>query len=79
MSKLSKKLARAMMEGTVVVSNSTAGEIAVWIPTTDGGEKRLFLSAYSETELAPKHTDAPFLKRSRNLHNLLRKGALRIK
>lgn len=78
MSKTSKKLARAMMEGAVTVVNSTAGEVGVWIPTEEGDEKRIFVPAYGKAELAPKHTKAPLLKRSRNLHDLLRKGALRV-
>ena len=78
MSKISKKLARAMTEGTVIVSNSTAGEVGVWLPTREGPEKRVFIPAYGEAELAPKHTDSTMLKRSRNLHTLLRKGSVRI-
>jgi hypothetical protein len=79
MSKLSKKLARAMMEGTVVAENGTAGEVSVWIPTRDGEERTVVIPPYGEAELAPKHTDGPLLKRSRNIHTLLRKGHLRIK
>ncbi len=78
MSKTSKKLARAMIEGAVTVMNSTAGEVGVWVPTPDGDEKRVFIPAYGTAELAPKHTEAALLKRSRNLPTLLRKGALRV-
>ena len=78
MSKTSKKLARAMIEGAVTVMNSTAGEVVVWIPTPDGDEKQVLVPAYGKAELAPKHTDASLLKRSRNLPALLRKGALRV-
>lgn len=79
MSKLSKKLARAMTEAKVVAANSTAGEVSIWIPTREGGEKTVVVPAYGEAELAPKHTDSQLLKRSRNLHTLLRKGVVRIK
>ena len=78
MSKLSKKLVRAIAEGKVEVQNSTAGEIGVWVPTMEGTEKRVFIPPYGKAELAPKHTEPAQLKRSRNLHTLLRKGAARV-
>jgi len=79
MSKVSKKLARAITEGKVVVANATAGEVGVWLPSRDGEEKRIFISPYGSAELAPKHTDAELLRRSRNLHTLLYNGSVRIK
>jgi len=78
MSKLSKKLARAIAEGKVEVANNTAGEVGVWFPNKEGEEKRVFVPAYSKAELAPKHTSPELLRRSRNLNTLLYQGRLHI-
>jgi hypothetical protein len=75
---MSKKLAIAIAERKVVVYNRTAGEAIVFLPTPEGEEKRVLVPGHAKIELAPKHTDAHLLKRSRNLKNLLYKGVLRI-
>jgi hypothetical protein len=75
----SKKLNTALISGKVVVKNFTAGEIMVKIPLREGGVRTLYIAAHSETELAPKYTDAMLLHRSPNLSTLLYRGQLRIR
>ncbi len=75
---MSKKLARAMVEGKVIVYNVTSGEVMVKVPLVAGGERTVLVPALSKVELAPKYTDAKLISRSRNLGGLLYSGYLRI-
>ena len=75
---MSKKLAKAMVEGKVVVYNVTSGEAMVKVPLVEGGIRTVLIPALSKVELAPKYTDAKLLNRSSNLFGLLHKGVLRV-
>jgi len=75
---MSKKFNRAMLEGKVVVRNSTSGQAMVKIPLVEGGERTVIVPPLSVMELAPKYTDAKMLSRSKNLGKLLHSGVLRI-
>ena len=76
MNRSSKKLARAISEGKVVVKNRTSGEAVVWLTLESGETKQVFVAPRAEVELSPKHTPAPLLRRSRNLQGLLYQGIL---
>lgn len=75
---MSKKLARAIVEGKVTVYNSSSGQAMVKIPLVEGGERTVIVPPLSKVELAPKYTTAGMLKRSRNLGGLLYSGVLRV-
>lgn len=75
---MSKQLAKALVEGKVVVYNVTSGEVMVKLPLEEGGERTVIVPALSKVELAPKFTTPAMVSRSRNLGGLLYKGVLRI-
>jgi len=75
---MSKKLARAIVEGKVVVYNPHPGQAMVKIPLAEGGVRTVLIPGLSTVELAPKYTEPGLINRSSNLFGLLHKGILRV-
>jgi hypothetical protein len=73
---MSKRLSRAIAEGTVNVLNRSSGEASVHIVLRDGSTKLVRLNSGVMEELAPKHTTPQLLKRSSNLKTLIKQGTL---
>lgn len=75
---MSKRLDKAIAEGNVTVRNKTSGEVVVFATNAQGNPTNLIIPPYADFELAPKYLPASFLKRSRNLFQLVRDGMLRV-
>lgn len=73
---MSKRLAKAIAEGKVVVRSKIPGEVTIMVPSdSPGRRKSILVPPYATVEIAPKHVE-PALTTNSNIQSRAEKGQL---